>query len=65
MSGPTRTNIYKTYIRPNVEVLEVVSVLPDIDSDDGGEGQQRVLIRRRSNLETLCLGVQTLPIAQR
>lgn len=32
-------------------------MLPDVDTDDGDERQQRVLVRRRSNLETLCLGV--------
>jgi uracil-DNA glycosylase len=37
-------------------------VLPDIDADDGRVGQERVLVGRRGDLQTLGLGVQALQI---
>ena len=49
-----------TYVDLDVEVLEVESVLPDIDTNDGNEGEERVLVSGGGDLETLGGGVQAL-----
>jgi len=55
-----------TYIRSDVFVLEVISVFPDIDADDGSvRCHQRILVRRRDNLELLGLLVQALVMQPR
>jgi len=45
----------------DVQVLEVESVLPDVDTDDGDVSEERVLVRRRRDLKTLRRGVETEP----
>ena len=50
----------KTYVSLDVEVLEVESVLPDVDADDGDMGQERVLVGGRRQLKTLGGRVQAL-----
>ena len=50
----------KTYVSLDVEVLEVESVLPDVDADDGDMGQERVLVGRGRQLKTLGGRVQAL-----
>ena len=49
-----------TYVGLDVEVLEVEGVLPDVDADDGGVGQEGVLVGGRGDLETLGGWVQAL-----
>lgn len=44
----------------DVQVLEVESVLPDIDADDRDERQERVLVRGSRQLEALVLRVHAL-----
>ena len=53
----------ETYVDFDVEVLQVESVLPDIDTDDGDVSEERVLVSGSGNLETLSGGVQTLQSA--
>jgi hypothetical protein len=50
----------EAYVRANVEVLEVVGVLPDIDADDWNVGEERVLVRGSSNLELLGRRIKAL-----
>ena len=50
----------RTYVDLDVEVLEVESVLPDVDADDGDVGQERVLVGRGRQLKTLGGRVQAL-----
>jgi hypothetical protein len=50
----------RTYVGANVEVLEVVGVLPDIDADDRDVGQERVLVGGRGDLELLGRRVESL-----
>ena len=49
-----------THVRLNVEILEVESVFPYVNTDDRDEGQKRVLIRRRRNLELFRRRIQAL-----
>ena len=49
-----------THVSLNVEVLKVESVLPDVNPDDRDEGQQRVLVWCRCDLEALGGRIQTL-----
>ena len=50
----------KTYVSLDVEVLEVESVLPDVDADDGDVAQERVLVGGGGELEALGRGVVAL-----
>ena len=50
----------KTHVDLDIEVLEVESVLPDVDTDDGDQVQERVLVSGGGNLQTLCGRVQPL-----
>ena len=60
-SGNGTNEINKeSHIGLNVLVLEVESVLPDIDTNDGDEGEERVLVSGGGDLETLGGGVQAL-----
>ena len=43
----------ETYVGLDVEVLEVERVLPDVDTDDGDMGEERVLVRRGRDLDDL------------
>jgi hypothetical protein len=49
-----------THVGLDVEVLEVERVLSDIDTDDGDEAEERVLVGRSGDLEALSLGVVSL-----
>ena len=49
-----------THVGLDVEVLEVESVLPDVDTDDGDEAEEGVLVGGGSDLEALSLGVVAL-----
>lgn len=49
-----------THVDFDIEVLEVESVFPDIDTDDRDQGQERVLVGGGGDLETLGRGVQSL-----
>ena len=44
----------------DVEVLQIKRVLPNVHSNDWYMRQQRVLVRRRHDLERLALGVVAL-----
>ena len=50
----------ETHIDLDVEVLEIESVLPDVDSDYGNQVQERVLIRSGGDLQTFGGGIQSL-----
>ena len=54
-----------THVRLDVEVLEVEGVLPDVDADDGDEGEEGVLVGGRRDLETLGRRVQALQSTRR
>jgi len=49
-----------TYISLDVEILEVKSVLPDVDANDGDMGEERILVSRSYNLQTLGGGIVAL-----
>lgn len=49
-----------THVSLDVLVLEVERVLPDIDANNGDMAEERVLVSRSSNLETLVRRVQSL-----
>ena len=51
-----------THIDLYVEILQVESVLPDINADDGGEREERILVSRGGNLELFGGMVITLMI---
>ena len=55
-----RRTQWKTYVGLDVEVLEVERVLPDVDTNDGDVGEERVLVRRRRDLNDLRGGVPAL-----
>jgi len=48
------------YVDLDVLVLEVESVLPDINADNGDKVEQRVLVGGGGNLQTLGGGVEAL-----
>jgi hypothetical protein len=56
----TRQGEDEAHIDLDVEVLEVESVLPDIDTDEGNVAQERVLVSCGYNLERLVGQVQAL-----
>lgn len=37
-------------------------MLPDVNTDDGDMGQERILVRRGDNLQSLAGGVQSLHV---
>lgn len=43
-----------TYIRLDIEVLEIESVLPNVDANDGEMAGKRVLISSGCDLELFC-----------
>lgn len=45
-----------------VEILEVVRVLPDVDTDDRDMGKQRVLVGGRRDFESFLHGMEALPL---
>ena len=49
-----------TNIGLDVLVLEVERMLPDINANDGGVGQERVLVSGGSDLKTFGAGVNAL-----
>lgn len=51
---------YVTYVNLDVQVLQVESVLPDVDTDDGNVGQEGVLVRGGGDLKTFGGRVQAL-----
>lgn len=51
-----------THVCLDVEVLEIESMLPDVNTDDGQERQERVLVRRRRDLEFLRRWVHALSV---
>ena len=51
---------YGTHVGLDVEVLKIESVLPHVDTDDGDQVQQRVLVGGGGDLQTLASGVQAL-----
>lgn len=53
-------DVSDTYVSLDVEVLEVEGMLPDIDADDGGVGQERVLVGGGDDLKHLGGGVVAL-----
>ena len=53
-------NQRNTHVGLDIEVLEVESVLPDIDADVGDEAEEGILVGGGSNLEALSLAVVTL-----
>ena len=50
----------ETHIRLNVEVLEVESVLPHVDTNDRDQAQERVLVSSGGDFQMLGSGVQSL-----
>ena len=50
-----------TYISLDVLVLKVEGVLPYVDTNQGDEAKERVLVRGGGNLESLGLGVVSEP----
>jgi hypothetical protein len=50
-----------TYISLDVLVLEVEGVLPNVDTNDGDQAEERVLVGSGRNLETLSLRVVPEP----
>lgn len=52
-----------THISLDVKVLEVESVLPNVDTDDREERKQRVLVRGRRDLQLLRRRVHTLLVS--
>jgi len=50
----------ETHIDLDIEVLEVEGVFPDVDTDDRGQVQERVLVSSGGNLQTLGGGVESL-----
>ena len=55
-----KTTEINTHVGLDVKVLEVESVLPDVDADDGDEAEEGVLVGGGSDLEALRLGVVAL-----
>jgi hypothetical protein len=51
-----------THVSFDIEILEVECMLPDIDSNDGNVGQERILVRGGENLQALGSRVQALCI---
>ncbi len=51
-----------TYIGLDVEVLEVESVFPDIDTDNRDVAQERILVGSGNDLELVVRRVYTLPL---
>ena len=49
-----------TYVCLDIEILQIKGVLPDIDTNDGDEGEVRVLVSGGGDLEDLSLGVVAL-----
>ena len=49
-----------THVDLDVKVLEIESVFPDVDADDGDQVQERVLVSSGGDLQTLGGGVQSL-----
>ena len=49
-----------THIRLDILVLEIEGVLPHIDTDDGHQVQEGVLVGGSGNLQTLSGGVESL-----
>ena len=57
-----RTDVEKkTDISLYIEILEVERMLPDIDADDRGMSQERILVGSGGDLQALGSGVQSLP----
>lgn len=54
--------VNETHINFDVEVLEVECMLPDVNTNDGDMGQERILVRRGDNLQSLAGGVQSLHV---
>jgi len=52
----------ETYISLDVEVLEVEGVFPDINTNDGDEMKEGILVGSGSDLKTLGLGINALRI---
>ena len=50
----------RTHINLDIEVLEIESVFPDVDTDDGDQVQERVLVSSGGNLQTLGGEVESL-----
>ena len=50
----------RTHVSLDVEVLEVESVLPNVNANDGDVGQERVLVGSRRDLNDLGRGVVAL-----
>ena len=50
----------RTHVSLDVEVLEVESVLPNVNANDGDVGQERVLVGGRCDLNDLGRGVVAL-----
>ena len=50
-------NFTRTYVGLDVLVLEVESVLPNVDTDDRNEAQERILVGGGRELQTLGSGV--------
>lgn len=53
-----------THINLNVEILEVESMLPDVNPNDRDVRQKRVLVCSRGDLEALGGRVQTLSVGR-
>lgn len=51
----------KTHVDLDILVLQIESVLPDIDTNDWHKAQERVLVRGGRDFETLGLGVVPQP----
>lgn len=49
-----------TYVSLDVEVLEVESVFPDVDTNDGGKVQEGVLVWCGGDFEALGRGIDAL-----
>ncbi len=49
-----------TYINFNVQVLQVESVLPDVDTNDGDMAKERILVSSGHDLEALVRRVKSL-----